>query len=207
MIHKKILAIALLILLLVPAALAQEEEEDEEEFDLGNIFTIIKGIVTQIPEQLYAFTLNIINAPLQPLLNFIKKMLSEPVNIEPLHTLWAIMVYILSLFYGLFIIFAGFNFMISGYSASKRAQAKTWLRDCVLMIVLVQASYYLYSMILKLSASMVGGVISLIGEDFFLLSLDNYVNMGLELVLAIPYLAVLVLTILLLAIRYLIVAD
>ena len=53
---------------------------------------------------------------------------------------------------------------------------------------------------------MTAGVINLIEPDFFLLSVDNTVNLGLQMVLAILYLLNLLLSITLLSLRYLLVA-
>mgnify|MGYP001595779206 FL=1 len=84
----------------------------------------LTNLATCIPQKFFEFILTIINAPLQPFLPLTKNLLSAPVNIEVFISLWAIIIYILSIFYGLFLIFAGFNFMISGYSAEKRERAK-----------------------------------------------------------------------------------
>ncbi len=193
--YKKLILL-LLILLVMPLAYAEEEEEK-----CG-----ITNLASCIPQKLYEYTLGIINAPLQPFLNMIKDFLSETVNIDPFASLWAIIIYIISIFYGLFLLFAGFNFMVSGYSAERRERAKEWLRNIILMIVLVQGSFYLYSLILEISASLTAGVINLIDENFFLLTIDNLANIGLELILVIPYLLALLTSVILLALRYLIVA-
>src|SRR3989338_986984 len=139
---------------------------EEEKCGLSNLATCI-------PQMFFEFVLGIINAPLQPFLTLTKNLLSEPVTIEVFISLWAIIIYILSIFYGLFLIFAGFNFMISGYSAEKRERAKEWLRNVILMMIFVQASYYLYSILIELSSSMTAGIIDMIDQKFFLLTVDN----------------------------------
>jgi len=191
--HKLILL--LLFLLVIPLSYAQEEEK------CG-----ISNLATCIPEKIYQFTLGILNAPLQPFLTMTKALLTEPVNIENFISLWAIIVYVISIFYGLFLILGGFNFIISGYSAAKRERAKHWLKNIVLMIFFVQASYYLYDILLEIASSMTAGVINLIDEDFFLLTIDNITNLGLQLFLAFPYVLTLMLSIFLLSLRYLLVA-
>ena len=151
------LILLLLFLLVIPLANAQEEEE---KCGLTNLAICI-------PQKLYEYTLTIINAPLQHFLDLNKKLLAEPVNIEISISLWAIIIYIISIFYGLFLILAGFNFIISGYSASKRERAKAWLKNIVLMIFFVQASYYIYALLIELSASMTAGIFNLIAPEFF----------------------------------------
>ena len=191
----KLVSILLFLLLAIPLAHAEEEK-------CG-----LSNLATCIPQMFFEFVLGIINAPLQPFLTLTKNLLSEPVNIEIFISLWAIIIYILSIFYGLFLIFAGFNFMISGYSAEKRERAKEWLRNVILMMVFVQASYYLYSILIELSSSMTAGIIDMIDQKFFLLTVDNVANLGLEIMLAIPYVITLVFTVILLSLRYLLVAT
>jgi succinate dehydrogenase hydrophobic anchor subunit len=89
------------------------------------------------------------NAPLQPLLDWIKSLLTGEVNPTLMLPLWTIIVYIISLFYGLFFMFAGFNFIISGHDMVKRENAKSWIRNVVLMVIFVQGSYFIYSLIIK----------------------------------------------------------
>jgi len=184
-----------MILLFLPIVHAEEEK-------CG-----LSNLATCIPQKFFEFVLGIINAPLQPFLTLTKNLLSEPVNIEIFISLWAIIIYILSIFYGLFLIFAGFNFMISGYSAEKRERAKEWLRNVILMMIFVQASYYLYSILIELSSSMTAGIIDMIDQKFFLLTVDNAANLGLEIMLAIPYVVTLMFTVILLSLRYLLVAT
>ncbi|HLC60865.1 MAG TPA: hypothetical protein VJJ52_05550 [Candidatus Nanoarchaeia archaeon] len=182
------------ILLLVPIVHAEEEK-------CG-----LTNLAVCIPQKLFEFILGLINAPLQPFLSLTKTLLSEPVAVDIFIPLWAIIIYILSIFYGLFIVFAGFNFMISGYSAEKRERAKEWLKNIVLMVIFVQASYYLYEIVLELSSAMSAGIINTIDPNFFLLTVDNVTNLGLQLILAFPYLMTLLFTVILLALRYLLVA-
>lgn len=192
----KKLFVFMAILLFVPLAYAQAEED---KCGLTNLASCI-------PQKFYEFTLSIINAPLQPLLEMTKSLLSEPVDIDSFASLWAIIVYMISLFYGLFIIFAGFNMIVAGYSAERRENAKMWLKNIVMMLLFVQASFYLYSILLELSSSITASIINLIDPKFFLLTVDNVVNVGLQLVLAIPYLFVLLVSVILLSLRYLLVA-
>ncbi len=196
MIKNLFIYLVLNIFFVIPLSYAQQEEET-----CG-----LTNLAACIPQKIYEYTLTIINAPLQPFLTLTKNLLSEPVNIDSFISLWAIIVYIISLFYGLFIIFAGFNFIISGYSAEQRERAKLWLKNVILMVFFVQASFYLYSALIEVSSGLTVGVLGLIDPNFFLLTVDNLTNIGLQIVLAIPYLLTLLLTIILLSLRYLLVA-
>ncbi len=179
-------------LLLIPLASAE---------DCG-----LLNLASCIPQKIYEYILGIINAPIAPLLILVKSLLTEPVQTDLFSPLWAIMIYMLSLFYGFLILYSGFNFIISGYNAAKREKAKEWLRNTFIMIVLVQASYFLYSLVLDVNSLVTIGTINLINEDFFKITADNIINIGLQFFFAIGYVVALILSSIILTIRYLIVA-
>jgi hypothetical protein len=166
----------------------------------------LSNLATCLPEKFFEYVLSIINAPFQPLLDAINALMTHPVNVHTFESLWVIIVYIISMFYGLFLIFAGFNFLISGYDAAKRENAKEWLRNTVLMILFVQASFIIYELIIEVGALLAAGVMDMIDPHFFLLTADSITNIGLELLLGLFYGLVLVITIVFLALRYLLVA-
>jgi len=164
------------------------------------------NLASCIPQKLYEFFISIINAPIQPLLDLTKNLLTEPVNLAMFTSMWAIVMYILSLFYGLLFMYAGFNFMISGYDALKRSKAKEWFRNIFIMIVLIQASYFLYAVVIDINALLTSGIINLADQTFFLLTADNIINIGLQLFLGLLYVLTLLGTVLLLTLRYIFVA-
>src|SRR3989338_6524700 len=164
------------------------------------------NLATCIPEKLYDYFLNIINAPIQPLLTFTKSLLTEPVNISLFGSIWAIIIYILSMFYGLLLMYSGFNFMISGYDAVKREKAKEWFRNIFIMMILIQMSYFIYSTIIDMNSLMTSGIINMTDDRFFLLTADNIINLGLQFFLGIFYVLTLIFSVILLALRYILVA-
>jgi hypothetical protein len=166
----------------------------------------ILNLATCIPEKLYDYFLNIINAPIQPLLTFTKSLLTEPVNISLFGSIWAIIIYILSMFYGLLLMYSGFNFMISGYDVVKREKAKEWFKNIFIMIILIQMSYFIYSTVIDLNSLMTSGIINMVDEKFFLLTADNIINLGLEFFLGIFYVLTLIFSVIFLTLRYIIVA-
>lgn len=199
---KKLILVLLLVLLLIPVVYAEEPVEEEEEESCG-----LLNLASCIPHKIYDFFINLINAPIKPLLNFIKSLLTEPVEIGLFVPLWAIMLYIISLFYGILMLYSGFNFMVSGYDSAKRAKAKEWFKNIFIMIVLVQASYFLYALTLDVSSLLTSGVVNLIDPNFFLLTADNIVNIGLEFMFGILYAVILLISVLFLTLRYVIVAT
>lgn len=156
-----------------------------------------------LPEKFFEYLLSLINAPLQWLLDLIKSLLTEPVDIYLFSYFWAIVIYILSLFYGLLLTYSGLRFMFSGHNVIMREEAKSWLKNIIIMMVLVQASFFLYELIIEVGAALTAGIMTLIPDDFFLLTADSLINFTLELVFGLLYLVVLLVTLLVLVMRYL----
>jgi hypothetical protein len=166
----------------------------------------ITNLAECISQSFFNFLLNTLNAPIQPLLNTVYSLLTQPVNIDIFSATWAIIVYILSLFYGILLMYVGFKFVISGYSFEKREKSKSDLANILIMIVLVQASFYLYSLFNQITASLTTVILNMVHQNFFLLTIDNVTNIGLELVMLIPYLISIVITLILLTLRYIVVS-
>ena len=166
----------------------------------------ITNLASCIADSFFNFLLSILNAPVQPLLNMTYSLLTQPVNIDIFSSIWSVMVYILSLFYGILLMYIGFKFVISGYSFEKREKAKSDLTNIIIMIVLVQASFYLYSLLNQIIASVTTVILNMVSQNFFLLTIDNVTNIGLEIVLLLPYLVSIVITLVLLTLRYVIVS-
>jgi len=162
----------------------------------------ITNLGSCLVENLFEFLLYILNLPIRALLILINNLMIEPVNINLFASTWAIIIYILSLFYGIIILITGFRFMLSGNSPERREKAKRELMNNILMIVFVQASFFLYKLILEIISSISTVIFNLIPQTFFLITIDNLNNIGLELVLIIPYLTVLVTTLIFLTLRY-----
>lgn len=148
------------------------------------------------------FILSIFNAPIKVLINGIKLLLTTSPNNELFFGLWALFVYVLSTFYGVFVIFAGLNFIISSASPEKRMMAKEWLQNVILLILCVQSSYLIYTLVSNVASSLSKGVLSLVDKNFFLFTLDSLVNSGLQIIFGFLYLVVLVCTLVILAVVY-----
>lgn len=189
---KRKISLLLGILLAVPFVAA-------EECGLTNLASCI-------PEKIYDFIINLLNSPLEPLLSLLRSLLENPPSTELFYGVWAIIVYCISMFYGLLFIYAGFQFLISGHNVIRREIAKEWLKNTVIMIVLIQASFYLYGLIVQLGSILTTSILSMVSEEFFKLTADNIVNIGLEFLFVACYVLTLLFTIILLVMRYLVVA-
>ncbi len=192
---KKIIILLAIALLIIPLVYAEENEEEPE--------CKLSEIATCIINKFFEFITSIINLPLQTLLTLVNTLLTAQVSIESLIRFWGIIVYIISILFSLLLLYSGFNFLISGYDAVKRESAKRWVRNTIIMIFLINASYYIYSWFLELSSALTSGVLTLIPSNFFTLTLDSFSNLGLELAFTLPYLIILITTIINLALRYL----
>lgn len=183
---------ALLLILLIPGVRAD---------DCG-----LTNLATCIPQKIFDYFMGIVNAPLQPLLSFVRSLMENPPSIDLFKGLWVIIIYCISLFYCFLIIYSGVQFMLSGHDVVKREMAKEWLKNTILMIVLIQASFYIYGLVLEIGSSLSAGVLSMIDPHFFLLTADNLANVSLEFFFVTFYLLILIVTVLILVIRYLLVA-
>ena len=193
--HKKQLFLITLLLLVITLPSVKAAE------DCG-----LTNLATCLPQKAVEFVISIFNTPIELLLQNIQDFLTEPVNIEQFKILWQIMVYILSIFYGLFLLFAGYNFIISGHDVIKRETAKEWLKNTIFMIIFVQASYFLYEVLLEIGASLSAGVINLIDSEFLLLTADSISSVGLQLILSSLYIFTLTTSLIFLFLRYFLVS-
>lgn len=184
----------LLLLFLTPISYAEDKVQECGIMNLGSC----------LPEKIFNYMMDVINAPIEPLIEKIKSFIEEPPAIFILKDIWTAMIYLISLFYGLLFIYSGFMFIVSGHDVVKREMAKEWFYNTIIMIVLVQASYYLYDLVLELGSVMTFSVLSITDETFFLVTVDNLANVGLEFFMYFIYVVVLLLTLIFLSLRYII---
>jgi len=165
------------------------------ECSLSNLGSCIVGT-------LFEYILDLINLACKPFLNLIHKFLSEPVNILIFAEIWGVIVYILSMFYGILLVGTGLKFTISGESAEKRNEAKTDLKNIFIMMILVQGSYYLYDLFITISAALTGTILNIVGDSFFQLTLTSNWNFAFDLIFGVTYLFHLIVVLLILLLRY-----
>jgi hypothetical protein len=163
------------------------------------------NLATCLPAKFVEYFQQLLNAPLQPLLYLVEDLLVEPVEISLILPVWAIIIYIISMFYGLFFIYSGFSLMVSGYDVEKRVRAKLWFKRIFLMIISVQSSYLIYKLLIEISSSLSISIIKQVSSNFFLLTADSFINLGLSIIFTASYVAILLMTIITLSFRYLLV--
>ena len=166
----------------------------------------LEGFGDYIVEKLFGFIVKLLNMALQPFVSLIKKFMSEPVKLSVFVEAWSIIVYILSMFYGLLLIYVGFKFIISGESPEEREKAKSSLKNIIIMMVLIQASYHLYDLIISISSALTKVILDLTSNNFFIIT-SSPKNIGFDIVLAVFYLIILLITLLVLVLRYILVSS
>lgn len=182
----------LLIFILIPLASAEE--------------CSILNLGTCISQNFFNFLLNILTSPLQLILDLIYTLLVKPINIEIFSQPLAVIIYILSMFYGVLIMYSGFRFMLSGYSAHQREGAKQSLTNTILLITFVQASYFIYSLAIQITSAVTAALMNLTSPNLFKLTADNLLDFNLQLALAAPYLLTIITTLIILTIRFIVVS-
>ncbi len=166
----------------------------------------ITNLATCIPQKFFEFLIGALNAPLQPLLDFTRSLIENPPSIALFQGVWQVIVALLSILYGFLFLYAGYQFMTSGHDVVKRELAKESLKNAILLIIFVQASFYLYGLMLELGSALASTVLVQVDPAFFQLTADNVVNVALEFLLVLTYAVVLLATIVVLTLRYLVVA-
>lgn len=166
----------------------------------------ITNIGECIAEALFSFVLDLLDSASRPFLDLIKKFLTQPVSIGAFADIWAIIVYILSMFYGLLLVWIGLKFIISGESPEQREKAKADLKSIIIMMILVQGSYHLYELALAVSASLTGVVFDMISNSFFRLTLESISSFGFDLIFGILYILHLIVVLSLVLLRYIFVS-
>ncbi|MBU0894800.1 MAG: hypothetical protein KKF48_05455 [Nanoarchaeota archaeon] len=166
----------------------------------------ITNIGECVAEAVFGLILDILNSASRPFLDLIKKFLIEPVSVTAFVDIWAIIVYILSMFYGILIVWIGLKFIISGESPEQREKAKSDLKSIIIMMILVQGSYHLYDLFLAISASLTEVVFDMISNNFFRLSLESISNFGFDLIFGFIYILHLIIVLVLVLLRYIFVS-
>ena len=161
---------------------------------------------TCLPQKFFEYVLYIVNAPINRFLSLNLNLLSERINITIFSEFWVIIVYMLSMFYALMLVATGFSFMLSGHDVVKRENSKQWLRNIVIMIILIQSSFFIYQLAIDLSSNITSATLSLLDRTFFNISLNEINDIALQLPFSFLYITTLITSSVILTIRYAFVA-
>lgn len=206
---RKLLVIVLIALLLIGSVSAItiihpnkndktiEEKQEREECSILSLDACILNAIID-------FIILVVNVPSATLIKLNKSLLLSQGNINSFYNMWRLMLYVLSMFLSLMFIFAGFCFITAGGDMIKRENAKIWLKNTIIMLVLLQSSYFIYDVALQISTVLTKSIFGMINFDFFVIA-SNFRSAALDLVLAPVYLGVLLSTAVILCLRYVII--
>jgi hypothetical protein len=189
--YGKIVLPLLFLILFIPFVSA----DDPEECGLTNLGSCL-------PEVVYEYFLYLINLPVLPFLLLIESLLTADIAIDLFYGVWNVVRYILSFFYVFLLIYVGYVFLTSNANPIKRAHAKDMLKNIFLMLILIQGSFYIYSLALDINTALNNVILSMIDPQFFLITVDNVSNIALEGVYLFTYCFTLFITLLMLVFRY-----
>ena len=105
-----------------------------------------------------------------PLFEVMKALILYNVDVFHFEGYWLTIVSIISCFYLLLFLVVGLKFLLGSYDAVQRLQAKEWFKSAVLLVIAVNASLLLYSLVLLLSSGTASVLWSVELEEFLVLS-------------------------------------
>ena len=167
----------------------------------------IMNLGSCIVQFLFNFIFDLLNSAAGPFLSLINKFMQDPVSISVFADVWGIVVYILSMFYGLFLVWIGLKFIMSGENPEQREKAKADLKSIIIMMVLVQGSYYFYELILAVSSALTKTVLNMVGTSFFNISMESVSNFAFDLIFGFIYILHLIVVLVILLLRYIAVSS
>lgn len=159
-----------------------------------------------VPDLFFRYLANILVSPISPLMRLTKELLLIDIDFKPFLGIWAVVIYLLSIFSVILIAISGFNFIHYSDSPERRLKAKNGLRNVIFMVVLIQISYFLYQAIVDFSSALSLASISLINDDFFVLNYTNLGNLASSILLSFLCVISIIITNIMLMIRYIFVA-
>ena len=104
----------------------------------------------------------------EPMLEVAKVLMTA--NIDPFSLIdyWIVMVTVISAFYVIAFLLVGYKFLFGAYDAVQRAEAKEWAKNAVLIVITVNASLLLYSLMLNISSGIASFLWSADFESLFI---------------------------------------
>jgi hypothetical protein len=181
--------------------------EGPKEGFFEGVFGGISDLIVEIPKFFLKGVLNVLYFTGNFAVKGIVMLLTEKVPIDAFFNMWKVIIYILSSIFALILAICGINLTISGQSPEKRAQAKSWLQKAAIMIVVVPASFMLYRFLIDFSSGLTTLIMNYVSTDFLYIGQGSLANLSLELGLGLPYTLISILTVILLVIRFGIVAG
>jgi hypothetical protein len=175
------------LLVLVPYAHADDGSVININIDVQGIINAVNGIgsgitgtLDSIPSQVLgvfggAFKGSLVSFN-DPLMQLSQTLLTSNPDPSGLYGWWQSIILIISSFYLLLFLAIGFMFLFSSLNPEKRMEAKEWLKNAFMMIVLVNLSFVLYNLLLELATAITQFMWITGFENFF--DPNTFSNMG-----------------------------
>jgi len=138
--HLKIFAIILLFILLPFSAVAESFVEEIKDIPAGTA----DAIVVKLKEELVSF--------IEPFLGASKTFILSNPNPADLIGYWKLIIVVITSFYLLLFLVAGLKFILGAYDFMQREEAKVWFKNSLFLVVVLNASYLLYTVLMDLGS-------------------------------------------------------
>ena len=177
-------------LFLLPNLVFAEEPEPAPiiEIDLQGVIDSINGMfsglsdsITGIPQAVLDSFFGFVKAGfvsfVSPLFDVMKALMLYNINPFNYEGHWLVIVSIISCFYLLLFLVVGLRFLLGSYDAVQRLKAKEWFKGAIMVVISVNASLLLYSLVLLLGSGTASVLWSSELENFLILSDLNVLNL------------------------------
>ena len=195
--RSKLILLIVIILLAMPIVFA----EDNNQTSSCSIFSPIQCL----KDTAYLITYST-GLAAQPLIKLVETLMTAKPNIKTFKPIWLTIISLISSFYISFLLYSGIIFITDSNNLVKRHKAKESIKNMIIAIIIVSASYYLYNLLIEFNSSLTSYIFNQINPDFFKTASDSFGNAIMQLILIIPYIIVLLLTAIMFGIRWLLVS-
>ena len=89
----------------------------------------------------------VLGLPAQPLIKLVETLMISKPSIETFKPIWLTIITLISSFYIFFLLYSGIIFITDSNNLVKRHKAKESIKNMIIAIILVSASYYLYNIL------------------------------------------------------------
>lgn len=139
---KKALSVLVIIVFLF-AVFTSVHAEDDDNKDKG-ILDHLLGLPNSIGEAIFSFLSGGFIEFINMVYGTITAFITTNPDINLVKPIYDTIVFILSSFFGLLFTITGIKFLIGGYNFESRADAKKWLQNIFILIVILNISFYVY---------------------------------------------------------------
>jgi len=189
---KKILILIIFVLLINPVFASHNEKE---ECGLTNIGQCIINAIT-------GAIMGLLNFTLSPFIKLSFDFLETAPATSVFYNLWKTVTLMISALYTLLIICSGLYMILRSDNIEGRIKAKQYLKNSIIILILVPASFYLYTGLTEFASILTRIGLNNIDKSFLLIDFSSVSGAVEEIILYVFYLFILIITTLFLGIRY-----